>query len=47
MVLSSNLRAGEVKVAIHHFQSGMAEYFPEGEDVATIEQVIDRKGMAA
>ncbi len=32
MVLSGNLRAGEVEIMIYHLKGGMAEDLPERED---------------
>ena len=47
MVLGRNLRTGEVKVVVYHFECGMAEYFPERKDIAAIKQVVYGKGMSA
>lgn len=37
MVLSGQLRPGEMKIMAYHVQSGMAEYLLEREDIATIQ----------
>lgn len=47
MVLRSDLGTGEMEVVVHHLQGGVTEDFPQGEDVAAVEQVVYGKSVAA
>ncbi len=47
MVLRRNLGAREVQVVVDHLEGGVAQYLAEREDVATVKQIVDGKGMPA
>ena len=36
-----------MEIMVDHFQSSMPEYFLKRKDVATIEQIVDSKSVAA
>ncbi len=46
-VLVGDLRASEVQIVVDHVQGTVAEYLSQGEDITTIQQVIDGEGMPA
>ena len=47
VVLSCDLRTAEVKIATYHLQCCMAENFPKGENITTVQQIVDSKGVSA
>ena len=46
-MLGCDLGACKVKIVVDHIQGSMAEYFPKGEYVSAIEQIVNGEGVPA